>query len=1157
VKVNGRLSGKSLVWIRVLSVGTVLLLVGYVVLGLSSRPRPSGQGPMEGSAIPPAAFFPTASPTVGSSLGVPGPDSSGRRTRDPRAAFVKLPIMFEPNRGQSNPDVKFLARGAGYSLFLDADGAVLASPPARNSSHPNSGAKLLRMKLAGANRSAFVTGAEQLPGKSNYFIGGDPAKWHRDIPQFARVRYQNIYPGINLVFYGSQGQLEYDFQVAPGANPARPELEFDSSTKLELEGGDLVLHGQGDSVRLHAPHVYQRLGSREQSVEGHFALRAANRVGFEVGRYDHGRELIIDPVLTYSTYFGGSGSESNASVAVDTAGFIYLTGSTTSMDLPVTAGVKQSTLNGAQNIFILKLNPQGGSAGIVYLTYLGGGRTDTSAGIAVDGGGNAFIAGTTSSTDFPTTLNTAYQTAPAAKGPQCTSACMSVFVSVLNSGGSALNYSSYLSGNGNDIASGMTIDNRSNLFVTGTTTSTDQANTVAGVEFPASAPPQGQAFQPFPRLSAPIQFFVTKVNTVSPRAASIAYSTYFGGGTFNAPNPAVGGGIAVDKTGNIYFTGKTNFTYTGCAGCQSADFPILNAYQPCLDQPPPATITNPASCSNTSSTIASDAFIAKLNPNAAQASQLLWSTFFGGSGDDSGTGIAVDSGAANVYITGTTDSHDITIPTSIAPYQKCLDTPVNPTTCTPPPLPVATDAYVARFNNPATGNISLTYFSYLGGTGNDTGSAITVDTANGALLTGSTSSVDFPFFPNPTSNPICAKNPCVIQSHLGGASAQQNAFFAHINTTTTTVTGSPVGEYVTYFGGNNIDNGTSIALDLGLNAYIAGDTMSSANFPLAVPLQLTLNGPKDAFVAKLGTAALLSVTGALTLGSGQQYVSAGSQATFTYTITNNGPDLATGITFRDDLTGDLATFSSVSAASGTCTQPTPNNPVECGIATLQSGSTATVTVVLTPTSSGGGGQFSFSGGAVTVFWGNPLISVPGPTVTALASDFQVTVGPSNQVVSAGQTAIYTVALTPQPVYGGNISLTCSANVPSQASCNFTTNPVTFPPSSSPVTSTLNLTTTARPITTAAAPLRGPIYAIWLGLPGIALLGIGAGESNRRGKILALVLCMLFALLLLQPACSSKGTTTAGGGTPAGTYTITLTATSGTAAHNYPFTLTVN
>jgi uncharacterized repeat protein (TIGR01451 family) len=1025
--------------------------------------------------------------------------------------------MFEPNRGQGNPNVKFLARGAGYSLFLDAQGAVLASQRARNSSHPDSGAKLLRMKLAGANRSAFVSGQEQLPGKSNYFIGSDPAKWRRDIPQFARVRYENVYPGINLVFYGNQGQLEYDFQVAPGADPARPELEFDSSTKLELQGGDLVLRGEGDSVRFHAPHVSQRLGSREQSVEGHFALRAANRVGFEVGYYDHSRELIIDPILTYSTYFGGSGSESNASVAVDTAGNIYLVGTTDSLvnSFPQPGTGSPTQLGAAPHIFVAKLNPQA-TKGVEYLTFLGSSGADTSVGIAVDGGGNAFITGYTSAAGFPTTP-TAYQTAPAAKIVQCTTPCRSVFVSVLNAAGSMLNYSSYLSGNGDDVASGMTIDNHNNLFVTGTTTSNDQASITNA--FPAAIPPTAKQ-PPFQISSgAPKQFFVTKVNTAGTGVPSISYSTYFGGETPSNAT-AVGGGIAVDSTGNIYFTGTTNFLFTGVG--RPVDFPILNAYQPCLDQPPPPTITNPQTCTNNPPPTATDAFITKLNPNIA-ASQLLWSTYFGGSKDDVGTGIAVDS--TNVYVTGYTTSTDFTIPTSTLAFQSANAG--------------GTDAFVARLNNASTGAIS-TYFSYLGGGGTDKALAIAVDTANGALLTGSTdSSTGFPVTTG------------AIQSALAGT---QNAFFAHINTNT--VTGQTlVGDYVTYFGGNGTDEGTSIALDLGLNAHIAGDTTSS-NFPPAVPVQTTLNGPKDAFVAKLGTAAVLSVSGVLSLGSGQQFVSAGSQATFNYTITNNGPDLATGITFNDNWNGLPVTFNSASATPGTCTQPSTNTiPVQCTIPPLQSGSTAGVKVVLTPNSSAAGGQFSFSGGAVSVSWGNPLNIVSAPTVTALGSDFQVTVGPSNQVVSAGQTAVYTVALTPQPFYGSNISLTCSANVPSQASCNFTTNPVTI--SASPVTSTLNLTTTARPVTTAAAPLRGPIYAIWLGLPGIAFLGIGAGSCHRRGKILALLLCMLLALLLLQPACSSKSTTTATSGTPAGTYTITLTATSGTATHNYPFTLTVN
>ncbi len=826
-------------------------------------------------------------------------------------------------------------------------------------------------------------------------------------------------------------------------------------------------------------------------------------------------------MLTYSTYFGGSGTESNSSVAVDTAGNIYLVGTTdsavNSFPQPA-AGLPPTQFGAASHIFVAKLNPQGGTSGVEYLTFLGSSGTDTSVGIAVDGGGNAFIAGnTTSATDFPTTP-TAYQRAAAAKGT-CASACRSVFVSVLNAAGSALNYSSYLSGNGDDVASGTTIDNHNNLFVTGTTTSNNAASII--VAFPAAMPPSAKqpAYQSLP--FAPTQFFVTKVNTASAGVFSILYSTYFGGGNpVNAT--ATGGGITVDSTGNIYFTGATNFLFTGIG--RPPDFPILNAYQPCLDQPPPTTITNPQTCTVTTPPTATDAFVAKLNPNVP-ASQLLWSTYFGGSKDDVGTGIALDS--ANVYITGYTTSTDFTIPTGTLPFQGASGG--------------GTDAFVARFNNPSTGALA-TYFSYLGGSGTDKGLAIAVDTANGAVLTGSTSSPNLPVTTG------------AIQSALGGT---QNAFFAHINTNT--VTGQTlVGDYVTYFGGNATDEGTSIALDLGLNAYIAGDTTSSTNFPLAVPVQGTLSSPPDAFVAKLGTAAVLSVTGTLVLGSGQQFVSAGSPATFKYTITNNGPDLATGITFTDSLAGLPVAFTSAAVSSGICNQPTGNGlPVQCSIATLQSGSTAIVTLVLTPTSSPAGGQFSFSGGAVMVSWGNPLNIVSAPTVTAQASDFQVTVGPANQTVSAGQTAVYTVALTPQGgLYGGSISLTCSANVPSQASCNFTTSPVTIP-SISPVTSTLNLTTTARPVTTAAAGSYAPIYALWLGLPGIAFLGIGAGERNRRGKILALLLCVLFALLLLQPACSSKSPTTAVAGTPAGTYTITLTATSGSDSHNAVFTLAVN
>ena len=347
-----------------------------------------------------------------------------------RSLFAGLPLMFEPNQGQANLDpadarVQFVARGSGYSLMLGSEGAILnlksnlksaagqsAPPTVRSASlksqkHPASTVRIesLRMKLAGANPNARLTASDLLAGKSNYILGNDPSKWRHDVPQFARVRYENIYPGINLAFYGNQGRLEYDFQVAPGSDPAQAELEFEGAKRLELQDGNLVIEAQGGAVRLDAPHVYQQLNGREQPVEGSFVLRADNRVGFSIGAYDHSRELVIDPVLSYSTYFGGSGDERSTQLAIDSEGNIYLAGSTTSTNLPAAPGVFQTTLNGAQNVYIAKIFPPN----LVYVTYLGGDGVDTPVGIAVDGAGDPFVAGTTSSSNFPTTTSNAYQ----------------------------------------------------------------------------------------------------------------------------------------------------------------------------------------------------------------------------------------------------------------------------------------------------------------------------------------------------------------------------------------------------------------------------------------------------------------------------------------------------------------------------------------------------------------------------------------------------------------------------------------------------------------------------------------------------------------------------------------------------------------------------
>ncbi len=1132
----GRTSESRLVRVRALGSVFVLLLAGSVLLGFGSRRY--AQMPVAQAAASP---IPTAL----------RPPSHAKP--DARAVLGQLPLIFEPNHGQADPGVKFMSRGAGYSLFLDNSGAVLDMQTGHSARGRSE--HVVRMKLVGANPAALAGGSDPLPGISNYLIGNDPQKWHRAIPQFAGVHYDHVYRGIDLLFYGNQGHLEYDFKVAPGADPSQAELQFDGAGKLELRGGDLILTGKDEGgLRLKAPQIYQRDGDRRIPVAGHFVLRAGNRVGFEIGAYDRSRELVIDPVLFFSTYFGGSGSETSPSVAIDPAGNIYLAGTTQGSpanSFTNASNTTQTLLGSAlslsstssNHVFITKISPSQPPV-VQYETFIGGSGSDTSVGLAVDGGGNAYIVGNTSSSDFPTG-GIPYQAAPETKGTQCASTtCTSVFVSALNTSGSSLTYSSYLSGNGNDQASGMTIDANGDVFLTGTTTSNDApAVAPVPVDFPATELPV--PFQVAPNAS--IQFFVTKVNTKAPGVASIAYSTYFGGGIVSSGTVAVGGGIAVDSTGNMYFSGTTNFYNSGQGqfgdSSQSTDFPILNAYQPCLDTPPPTILANPNPCSAPATTpYPTDAFVAKLNPNAQAGTQLLFSTYLGGSGTDSSTAIAIDSGAANIYLTGSTNSSDFIVPTGIAPFQLCLDTPpVIPPNVPPCPAiaaPAPTDAYVARVSNPAhstTGtpvDVALTYFSYLGGTGNDSGAAIAVDTAGGALLTGATSSTDFPFTPGP------------LQSGLNGP---QDAFLAHINTTTVTNTNG-VGSYVTYFGGNGVDRGTSIAVDpVSLNTYFAGDTTSTANFQTQNALQTTLNGPSDGFVAELVPAPNVCITCTAPTFSTTNPVSAGKQVTITFTVTNQGPDLANGIFVSGSVSSGV-TFVSATAASGSCSTPV-SNAVVCTIPTLQAGSTSSVNFVVIPT----GPCNACSATAQVIKINNANTNITPAIASFQASGFSLTVSPSSRTIAAGQIAQYTVQLSPQPSFG-DVSLTCSAP-PAASACSFSSSTLTL---NGPQSSALFVTTTPQPITTVASGAgRSPLYALWLMVPGMTLLGIGAGKRRRSRRLGLLTLSMFFALVLLQPSCSSSNKTPPPvSGTPTGTYSMTVTATSGSYTKSWGFQLTV-
>ncbi len=1174
MSVDRRRWATSAVRVRILAAGVILLGAGCAVLGWSSH-RAVARA-TAGGVLPLATTADLTSDVASHATSV----------------LAGLPLYFEPNQGQfsfdaSDSRAEFVNRGSGYNLFLGADGAILSfanrNQRKDKSVRPGSSTapqlEFLQMKLAGANPNALMNAAEPLPGKSNYFIGNDPAKWRHGIPHFARVRYQDVYPGINLVFYGKQGQLEYDFQVAPGTDPSLAQLEFNGAKNIQVKDGALVIATEHGSVRLEAPRVYQEVNGKQRLVQGSFVLRSDRRAGFSIGDYDHSRELIIDPILNFATYFGGSGDEHSTSVAVDGSLNIYIAGSTTSANLPVTACsyVGCNKLNGAQNVYIAKITPALGSvaAQLQDVTYLGGSGTDTPVGIKVDGGGYPYIAGTTSSGDFPTLATNAYQTVPMAG-----SGTTHVFVIKLKNDFSQLMYSSYLSGNGTDTASGMTIDAAGDIYVTGTTSSNNQGS--SSVQFPASALPNWIAYQPISR--ATLQFFVTKVNTTASGFGSVPYSTYFGGQVFNPPTgvtgpTVIGGGIAVDSTGNLYFTGSTNFTYTGCSGCANSDFPILNAYQPCLDSPPAAVVVGSPTCPATTAT-AADAFVAKMTipPNAGQAT-LDWSTYVGGDGDDSGAGIALDTGAANVYIVGTTDSNTFVnsgLVSTYASFQKCLNnTPFSNTTtavqCNSPTT--ANDAFVARLTNPtnSTGtavNVALNYFSYLGGSGNEAGTAITVDSNSGAVITGYTQSAftantdgTFPLSPNPSS----------IQSSLNDSQA---AFIARLNTAAT-VGQTTTASWATYYGGGCVTNpappptclpyvtsGTGIALDVNQDTYVSGETNSTA-LQTAKPLTAgTLNsGGYDAFVVQLGTAVSLSIQGSVTLGANQAFISAGNAATFTYTITNNGPDLASNITISADLSPATTivplTNVTASISSGTCGGgATTNASISCGPISLQSGSTATLTITATPTANTGGASPEFfNGGTIQVFAPGNIV-LARTSVSAEMSDFGLSVTPANQnIPQAGATATYQVQLTPHPVFNSAISLSCTGQ-PSGTSCAFSPGSSITLQGASGSTATLSIPTQARPLQpTGRSVWKRQFYALWLIVPGWALIGLGG--DRRRKKIAGMfLLCIVIGSLFFLPSCSHSTTQTPPAGTQAGTYTITVTASSGTNSKSSTITLNV-
>jgi len=542
-----------------------------------------------------------------------------------------------------------------------------------------------------------VTGLDELPGKSNYFIGNDPKKWRTNVPTYARVKYHGVYPGVDVIFYGNQEQLEYDLVVAPGADPSvialhvaaglpRDASSTDGGLKPPLRiapNGELVVRIDGGEVRMYRPLMYQESTGGRREISGSYILKGACDVAFKLGAYDHSRALVIDPVLAYSTYLGGSSVDYGYGIAVDTFGSAYVTGETSSGNFPTTAGAFQTTPAGTSNAFVAKLNPSGSA--LVYSTYLGGSDSDFGFGISVDSSGHAYVTGLTVSANFPTTAG-AFQTSPSGE--------LNAFITKLNPSGSALVYSTYLGGSSVGYAYGIAVDSSGHAYVTG---STDSPN------FPTST----GALQA--SLAGYVNAFVTKLN---PRGSALVYSTYLGGKLEDS-----GQDVAVDSAGHAYVTGTTDSSdfpttagafQTSLAGAENAFITELNpggsalvystylggssadyGYGIAVDTFGSAYVIGLASSANfpttagalqTSLTVSEDPFVTKLNPDGTA---LLYSTYFGGSsGEDHGTGIALDS-LGNAYMTGWTQSTNF--PTTWGSFQTSLAGPQNP--------------FVAKFKN--------------------------------------------------------------------------------------------------------------------------------------------------------------------------------------------------------------------------------------------------------------------------------------------------------------------------------------------------------------------------------------------------------------------------------------------------------------------------
>jgi hypothetical protein len=781
-----------------------------LLLAAVSCPSLYSQVPPAGSASPATRASLSSAPTGVRSLPAGASETNKRRALE---AFAKLPLYFEPNVGQTDPTVKFMSRAHDHALLLTPSEMVVVTRGSEKTA-------TVRMQLPGGNPSPRIFGADLLPGRTNYFLGNDPAQWRTNVPTYGKVKYEGVYPGVDLEYYGNRQQLEYDFVVAPGADPQRIRMSFSGAERLEINAqGDLDVRVGGTEVLYRKPRVYQprsgNEGPREESIAGRYVLKSDSEVAFEVAKYDAARPLVIDPTVVFSTYLGGGLADGAFGVTTDSSGNVYVTGGTTSTStssppFPIrpNPGAYQTAFGGAQapctsafafecgDAFVAEFSNSGSS--LVYATYLGGNSKDEGRGIVVDALGNAYICGTTNSSNFPT-LNGL---------PAGFTGTTDAFLAELNPTGSALLYSTLLGGSGGAANTGVTVgyflalDSSNNVYVAGSTNASDFPTT-PGVVQPSCASCTATPAEP--------DAFITKLNSTLTGTQSLIYSTFLGGsGASRAFS------IAVDSTDNAYVAGATT----------AMDFPVM----PNLNPIQPAGFGGGGTtCGPILNVVCGDAFVTKLNPTATA---IVYSTYLGGKGEDGAASIVVD-GSGNAYVSGGTDSNNF--PTTAGAFQTTFGGGAASCSKTGG---ACGDAFLVKINPAGT---ALVYGTYLGGTGDDLALGLQVDAAGDAYVTGVTDSANFPTTAN-----------ALQTTGYGGGTTAANCMDTQLCGDAFFVVVDPTGSrqlLSTYFGGSGDDAGTGLFIDSSGNVVVSGFT-DSANFPTTGAFQMKYGGANDAFLAK-------------------------------------------------------------------------------------------------------------------------------------------------------------------------------------------------------------------------------------------------------------------------------------------------------------------